>query len=130
MDKDPIYGFRSVTVKKDSSGRDMTVLYINQEDVLTIAKDLASNKDNPKGAKLQIHVGDKQNSQTGHSFKSAFMFVKGVAEAPQGGFGGGGGKPQGKFVPKTQGMSPATQAKAAETLGTTAESDDLGPLAD
>lgn len=101
--RDPIFGFRSYTKKKtgktdeaNPGGWDMHNLYLDQDKVAELIQTLSTLQDNPAGVKFNVQIKKRQNTNTGHLFDSAYMFVG----ATQNQTDGNTGVTQGQFVPK------------------------------
>lgn len=106
--KDPLIGFRSVIIGKDSKGGDRFQLFLTQEEAVNLANALGTSAEGAeRGVKLDIHIADRQTNDGSRTFKSAYTFVKVVQEAAGSGYGAN--------------TSPAApkkfKAKAPTTLG-------------
>jgi hypothetical protein len=116
--KDPMVKFRSVIRGKNSKGGDRFQLYIggNQEtgnaDLETFIQVLQEQLGNPKGAKVDLHISQKEYE--GRKFDSAIAFVKAT--------GDGAAPTKRTFVPRGTGATATptkddTASKAAAIRG-------------
>ena len=116
--KDPLIGFRSVIIGKDSKGADRYQLFLTQEEAVNLANALGEGSSNERGVKLDIHIGDRKTNDGTRTFKSAYTFVKQVQESSSGfGAGNAAATPK-KFkakAPTTLGKPVVKAVAAAET---------------
>lgn len=85
LPKDRLISAKRVTEKKDSKGRDLIIVSLSKEEAALMLESAAAGV-TERGLNLQMHIGDKETSDGSRSFRSCFMFVKGIQEPPAGGF--------------------------------------------
>lgn len=85
--KDPLINVRNVIRGKNSKGADRFQLYIGGEDqygndaIVALIETLQANVTNPKGVKIDLHVGRRTTNDGSREFDSAYFFVKKVEES-------------------------------------------------
>lgn len=81
---DPVAFFRAVKQGLNSKGGKRIQLYLDTEQATALLTAI-TKANGATGVKLDLHIGQRQNKETGATFDSAMTFIKPVQERPSSG---------------------------------------------
>lgn len=76
MPKDPMVNFRKIITGQNSRGGSRTQLYLDPQEAMKLAQFIYNLANQGKHVKLDLNTSIKTNSQSGHQFESAYVFIK------------------------------------------------------
>lgn len=78
--KDPMIVFKNVKKSVNEAGKTYLALSMSQEETVKLVEALTAQLDNPRGAKLGVHITKKTAQESGRQFDSGIVFVQGIKD--------------------------------------------------